>query len=655
MNELNLLVIEDVEADFLLVERHLRKHGLNARCRWAKNAVELAATLDEGGWDAVLCDYSLPDLDFRKTLAHIQQRFPDLPVILLSGTIGEETAVEALKYGVWDFVLKDNLLRLIPAIARSVEEAATRRARRENEMALREQEEKYRLLSQEFQALLDALPDGIIQLSHDFEVRWANKSMATLIDQPNRFEARDNYCHKTLWNYETPCEQCPAARSFKSGSIEEGDTVTPGGRNLEIRAVPILNESGKVASVIEIMRDITDHRKLEEQLRQAQKMEAIGTLAGGIAHDFNNILTVICGYGRLSLMRMAADDPQRPNIDNILEAGERAAYLTKDLLLFSRKQISVKKRENLNEVISKVEKFLSRVIGEDIECKTILSAEPLTVLADAHQLEQVLMNLATNARDAMPTGGTFTITAAQTELDREFIAAHGYRHAGAYALITASDTGKGMDEKTRQKIFEPFFTTKEVGKGTGLGLAVVYGIIQQHDGYINVYSEPGGGTTFRIYLPVIAAAEVAETTTTVAASPPGGTETILTAEDDAVIRKLCTTILTQFGYTVIEAVDGEDAVRKFMANHGKIHLLLFDLVMPRMNGKEAYDAIRKIEPRMKGIFASGYAPDMVRQKTDLDKNMPVLFKPLSPGELLCKVRSVLDGDKGEENGERSLS
>ena len=277
------------------------------------------------------------------------------------------------------------------------------------------------------------------------------------------------------------------------------------------------------------------------------------------------------------------------------------------------------------------------------------------VLADAHQLEQVLMNLATNARDAMPTGGTFTITAARTELDREFIAAHGYRHAGAYALITASDTGKGMDEKTRQKIFEPFFTTKEVGKGTGLGLAVVYGIIQQHDGYINVYSEPGSGTTFRIYLPVIAAADVAETTTTVATSPPGGTETILTAEDDAVIRKLCTTILTQFGYTVIEAVDGEDAVRKFMANHGKIHLLLFDLVMPRMNGKEAYDAIRKIEPRMKGIFASGYAPDMVRQKTDLDKNMPVLFKPLSPGELLCKVRSVLDGDKGEENGERSLS
>ncbi|MEW6500017.1 MAG: response regulator [Thermodesulfobacteriota bacterium] len=648
MNPLSLLVIEDVEADFLLVQRHLRQHGLDARCRWAMDAVELATALVEGGWDAVLCDYYLPGLDFQETLTQIQERFPDLPVILLSGSIGEETAVEALKYGVWDFVLKDNLLRLVPAIERSVEEAAARRARRESEAALKEQEERYRLLSQEFQTLLDALPDGIIQLSADLKIRWANKAMVRLVDRQAQLETRGNFCHAALWNRETPCDPCPVARSFKSGRIEEGNTVTPNDKNLEIRAVPIPGASGEIESVIEIMRDITDRRKLEEQLRQAQKMEAIGTLAGGIAHDFNNILTAISGYGHIALMGMAADDPQRLNLDNILEAAERAAHLTKDLLLFSRKQISVKKSEDLNGIISKMEKFLKRVIGEDIECTTSLAAEPLPILADAHQLEQVLMNLATNARDAMPAGGAFTVNATRIGMNNEFVTAHGYGRAGAYALITVSDSGRGMDKETRQKIFEPFFTTKEVGKGTGLGLAVVYGIIKQHDGYINVYSEPDRGTTFKIYLPLTAGTAVAEEKAATPPPPARGTETILVAEDDPALRKLCTTILTDFGYTVIAAVDGEDAVQQFLANQGKIHLLLFDLIMPKRNGKEAYDAIRKLAPDVKGIFASGYAPDIIRQKAALDNDTPVLFKPMSPVELLEKVREVLDKGKGGE-------
>jgi CheY-like chemotaxis protein len=288
---------------------------------------------------------------------------------------------------------------------------------------------------------------------------------------------------------------------------------------------------------------------------------------------------------------------------------------------------------------------LKRVIEEDIECKTILHDRPITTLADSNQLEQVLMNLATNARDAMPDGGVFTITAEQVYLNKDFIAAHDlYCNTGPFALITISDTGRGIDEETRKRIFEPFFTTKEVGKGTDLGLAVVYGIIKQHEGCINVYSEPGSvGTTFRIYLPLIAseAKEVAKAHKEEA--PAHGTETVLVAEDDEALRKLSSTVLKQFGYIIIEAVDGEDAMRKFMENKDKVHLLLFDLIMPKMNGKEAYDEIRKLKPDIKVIFASGYAPDIVRQKVSLEKNAHLIYKPVSPFELLRKVRSVLDG------------
>ena len=403
-----------------------------------------------------------------------------------------------------------------------------------------------------------------------------------------------------------------------------------------------LTFKGKPAVQV-IVTDITEHRKLEAQYYQAQKMESIGTLAGGVAHDFNNILSAIIGYGHVALMKMAGDDPQRPNIESMLEAADRAAHLTQDLLLFSRKQVSELKPVDLNKVVGQVEKFLKRVIGEDIACKKTVTDHPLTVFADSHQLEQVLMNLATNARDAMPGGGAFTIQTEQVDLHEDFTRAHGFGKPGPYAMITVSDTGKGMDEETRKRIFEPFFTTKEVGKGTGLGLAVVYGIIKQHDGFINVYSEPGKGTTFRIYLPIITAVVTEETKAQKKEAPARGTETVLLAEDDEALRKLSRIVLTQNGYTVIEAVDGEDAVRKFRKNKDRIHILLFDLIMPKMNGKEAYDEIRKIRPDMKVLFASGYAPDIVWQKASLEPGSHLIYKPVSPMELLRKVRSVLDG------------
>jgi CheY-like chemotaxis protein len=339
---------------------------------------------------------------------------------------------------------------------------------------------------------------------------------------------------------------------------------------------------------------------------------------------------------------MAKDDANRPHVQQILEASERAAHLTADLLLFSRKQPPAMKPIDLNEAIRKMSKFLARVIGEDIVLKTTLTEWTNQVLADEHQIGQVLMNLAANARDAMPKGGSFTITTKQIHLDEEFTSKHSLGMPGRYALISVSDTGQGMDEETMQRIFEPFFTTKEAGKGTGLGLAVVYGIIKQHAGHINVYSEPNHGTTFSIYLPLTALGTAEEKAMAEEEHPGGGSETILLSEDNESVRNLIVKVLKDSGYTVICAVDGEDAISKYGENKDRIQLLLLDLIMPKKNGKEACDEIRAMTPDIKVLFMSGYAPDIVRQKVLLDDRMPVVNKPITPTELLKKVRETLD-------------
>ncbi len=443
-------------------------------------------------------------------------------------------------------------------------------------------------------------------------------------------------------------EEWGMARALARGETSVGEMIDiecfDGSRKAILySATPLRSPSGEIVGGVVVFMDITEHLRLTAQYQQAQKMESVGTLAGGIAHDFNNILSAIIGYGQMALMEMAQDDPRRSNIESMLEAADRAAHLTKDLLLFSRKRVGEREPVDLNEVVAKVEKFLKRVIGEDIECETVRQETPIPVHADSQQIEQVLMNLAANARDAMPRGGTFTVRTEKIHLDESFTAAHGFGKPGAYGAITVSDTGEGMDEETQKRIFEPFFTTKEVGKGTGLGLAVVYGIVQQHDGFINVVSEPGTGTTLKMYLPIIESAAKEGTNAQKEGAPGRGTETILLAEDDISVRNIVKVWLTEFGYTVIEAVDGEDAVRKFTENKDNIHLLLFDLIMPKMNGKDAYDEARKVKPGVKIIFCSGYAPDILQQKASLESGATMIFKPFSPFELVRKVRSVLDG------------
>jgi|GEM_PF-1512355 len=402
------------------------------------------------------------------------------------------------------------------------------------------------------------------------------------------------------------------------------------------------DKNGLIMGYIFISEDIRERKLLESQLIQSQKMESIGQLAGGVAHDFNNILTAIMGYAGLLLMKMKKDDPLRQNAEQIVASSERAASLTNSLLAFSRKQIIHMNPLNLNEILRRLEKLLLKLIGEDIELKTVLTDEDLVVMADGNQIEQVLMNLAINARDAMPDGGLMMIETERIEIDEEYTKTHGYGEPGTYALISVADTGTGIDEKTRKRIFEPFFTTKEVGKGTGLGLSIVYGIIKQHKGYINVYSEMGKGTTFKIYLPlseerVIEIKPAPETPVATC-----GTETLLLAEDDADVRKFTVYVLEEAGYTVIEAKDGEEAINKFMENKDKVQLLLLDVIMPKKNGKEVYDEIVKAKPEIKALFMSGYTANIIHKKGILEEGLDFVLKPVSPTKLLRVVREVLD-------------
>jgi PAS domain S-box-containing protein len=419
--------------------------------------------------------------------------------------------------------------------------------------------------------------------------------------------------------------------------------ILPSGGIRHIKANAVINRdaSGRAVRMIGMNQDITEQKQLEEQLFHSQKMEAIGQLAGGIAHDFNNILSAIIGYGSLMTMKMDKNDPNRQNADQILAAADRASDLTKSLLAFGRKQVINPQPLDLNQIIRKTEKFLHRIIGEDIDLTTTLARETLTVNVDSGQIEQVLMNLATNSRDAMPNGGNLSIMTDQVEIDADFIHSHGNGAPGIYARLSISDSGEGMAEPVRKRLFEPFFTTKEVGKGTGLGLAIVYGIIKQHNGYINVYSEQGEGATFTIYLPLICSL-IKESVASSDEIPAGGTETILLVDDDEMLRELSEKVLNQFGYAVITAADGREAVEKFYEYKEEIDLVVMDVIMPNMNGKAALDRIRKISPSCKAIFISGYTADIIHARGLFDEDLEFISKPLSPLKFLKTVRKVLD-------------
>ena len=404
---------------------------------------------------------------------------------------------------------------------------------------------------------------------------------------------------------------------------------------------PIRDNNNVITHFIAIKEDINDRKKLESELLHSQKMEAIGQLAAGIAHDFNNILTAIIGYASILQMKLPTESAFKANVDQILATAERGASLTQGLLAFSRKQASSPSRIDLNVIIKRVEKLLLCMIGEDIKLSIQMSYAPLPVMVDSMQIEQVLMNIATNVRDAMPNGGSIIIKTRQAELGSQFIAIHGFGAKGRFAQLTISDTGHGMNAETVKRIFEPFFTTKETGKGTGLGLSIVYGIIKKHSGYILCHSKPGEGTDFDVYIPLIDDPERHAPKDLSKSPDVSGSEVILMAEDDETTRVLYTQLLEEFGYAVIEAEDGLQALEKYQQHKESINLVILDAIMPGMKGMEVYHKIRELTPNERVLFCSGYNADILEEQGTLDRNLHFIAKPFVPKELLMKIREVL--------------
>jgi two-component system cell cycle sensor histidine kinase/response regulator CckA len=397
--------------------------------------------------------------------------------------------------------------------------------------------------------------------------------------------------------------------------------------------------AGRPARIV-LVQDVTQRTRLEEQLRQAQKMEAVGRLAGGIAHDFNNLLTVIGGHSELLLQELAAEDPRRADVLTVQEAGERAAELTRQLLAFSRKQVLEPQVLDLNSLLRDSERLLRRLLTENVELRIVLVPELGRVRADPVQLRQVVLNLVVNARDAMPDGGVLTLETQNADIDAEYMARHGLVSEGRYVLLAVSDTGIGMNAETKGRIFEPFFTTKERGRGTGLGLATVYGIVRQSGGFIWVYSEPGRGATFKVYLPAVDAEVTAESDRPVGESPRGS-ETVVLVEDDKQVRELAQRVLERQGYRVLPAADATEALRLPQLDAGPIHLLVTDVIMPGMNGRELAERLGVRYPDLKVLYVSGYTDDVIVRHGMLDPGTRFLQKPFSPDALVRKVSDVL--------------
>ncbi len=410
------------------------------------------------------------------------------------------------------------------------------------------------------------------------------------------------------------------------------------------------DENNNPIEMFGTIQDITDRKqaeaergKLEAQLRQAQKMEAVGQLAGGVAHDFNNLLQVILGYGDLALDEAGSDSVAGASIKEMLRAGNRAKTLVRQLLAFSRRQVLDMKDIDLNKVILELTKMIRRVIGEHIDLNVITGHDLGTVHADPGQIEQILMNLCVNARDAMPEGGTITIETENVRIEENYCQTHAWAEAGRFVLLSVTDTGHGMDEMTLANVFEPFFTTKGVGEGTGLGLSTVYGLVKQHRGTVEVYSEVGKGTTFKIYLP-LAERSAVTVGDKIEGPVPRGSETILLAEDDETVRNLAKSFLERSGYNVLAARNGEEALEVFKNHADEIDLALLDVMMPKLGGKAVLQRIRETRPDIRMIFASGYSMNAIHTNFILDEGLALIQKPYRRDVLLRKIREVLDGE-----------
>ncbi len=499
-------------------------------------------------------------------------------------------------------------------------------------------EEKLKSSERKWYSLYENLPGGSFTVNKNYIIEDVNDVLCSI----SGFSKEELIGRKCDIICPKGPHKCPI---FDLGKdlIENDETAV---KDRDGKLVPIIKSARRISVgeqdvIVENFQDITDRKQLEEQLNHARKMEAVGQLAGGVAHDFNNILTAILGYATLLRMQLPADDPAWAKVEQIIGGAERAADLTRSLLAMSRKQVMELRPFDLSSCVAELQGLLMSLVPEDIEFTIDIADENLIVMGDKSQLEQILINLVSNARDSMPDGGTLGLRLERCEIDDGLCQNHASIVPGMYVVLSVSDTGVGMDEQTRERIFEPFYTTKAMGKGTGLGLAIVYGIVQQHNGHICVSSEPGSGSVFTIFLRDVGVKTV-DSPVVEKSEPIGGGETILLAEDEQTVRDLVRSVLEEFGYSVMLAENGEEALRVFEKNSEQIDLLLFDVIMPKKNGKEAYDLIRKLDPSIPALFMSGYTGDVLNNKGVHEEGLNFLAKPVSPEEILRKIRIVLD-------------
>jgi PAS domain S-box-containing protein len=646
---LKVLLVDDSEDDAQLIVKQLESCGWDVTWERVDTREAMAASLDRSRFDLIVSDYHLPSLRAPDAVAMWKERGLDTPFVVVSGTIGEEQAVEVLKAGAHDFFLKDRLSRLCSAVERELREAAKRRsldrAEREREDALQRLARSERL----FHDLFESAPDATVIIDGQ-GVIWAASRQAQRLFGYDLEElhgqsvealiplmAGSGYRELRQRFVDAPATLLMGAGSQNLLAVRKDGTTFP----IEISLRPLTTEANTVVAAV---RDITVRRQLEDQLRQVQKMEAVGRLAGGVAHDFNNILGVILGHSQILLGGMGPNDPRRARVEQIVSASERAAGLTRQLLAFSRRQVFETRVLDLNETIAVVIKMLERLIGEDVGL-TFHPGESLgRVRADPTQIEQVLMNLAVNARDAMPDGGRLVIETSNAEIDDGYVRLHAGAAAGRYVCMAVTDTGHGMTKDVQARIFEPFFTTKEPGRGTGLGLATVYGVVKQSEGFIYVYSEPGHGTTFKIYLPAVEG-EVER-----AAEPPParrGSETVLLVEDEEGLRELIAELLVENGYHVLAAEHPSKAIETAERYEGVIHLLLTDVVMPQMNGRDLASRVKERRPDVRVLFMSGYTEEAIAHRGVLEAGSSLISKPFTQEALTRKLRDLLDSRQQE--------
>ncbi len=634
-----LLILEHSHHDIELLLFELKESGINLESTIAEDQEQFSKAIQNGAFDAVLADYRLPGWTGLEALKVLHDAGKDIPFLLMTGTLGEEAAVECIKQGVSDYILKEHLSRLPMVLKRALNEKALRDENNRAHEALRVSEARNR-------NLVENCAYGIFRAAFDGEFLDANPALLAMLGCGSFEELKSLNLSRDVFRFPEQFAQfvgeCRTRGTVRNAETEwrrrDGGIIAV---RLHLRLLSIPNYPEGVEFMAE---DVTEMRALERQLRQGQKFEAIGQLAGGIAHDFNNVVGAILGWAELGFEQNRANPVVAERFTRIREQAERAAALTRELLAFARRQVLQPRSVDLNTVAGSLASFLDKVISKDIELKVVTA--PLdAVKADPTQIEQVLMNLCLNARDAMPSGGRLLIETEMVELDDSYCHFYPYVSPGRYAVLSVSDTGIGMDAETRERIFEPFFTTKERGKGTGMGLATVYGIVRQHGGFIHVYSEPGQGSLFRVYLPVMEGMP-AEGSFVKAPAPSlvemRGTETILVADDHESIREMARQTLLSLGYRVLSASDGQEALR--LCESEAPALAILDVVMPKLGGVAAAEKLTALFDGLPILFTSGYSPESKNMATATGDTR-YLQKPYSPTILGRVVREILDQAK----------